>query len=102
MDRFTLGSTDMETSRVALGVMRINEKSRDEAKQIVQTALDAGITFFDSADVYGAGKSSTVFGQALKDLGIDRNSIQIQTKFGIVNPNDSGIVRYDFSKDHLL
>lgn len=102
MKRFNLGSSDLEASRVALGVMRIADKSRDEAASVVRAALDGGVTFFDSADVYAAGKSSEVFGRALKDLGVDRSSIQIQTKFGIVNPNDSGIVRYDFSKQHLL
>lgn len=102
MKSFTLGSTDLETSRVALGVMRIDSKSREEAAKIVQTALDGGVTFFDTADVYAAGKSSAVLGQALKDLGVDRDAVQIQTKFGIVNPNNSGIVRYDFSKKHLL
>jgi predicted oxidoreductase len=82
--------------------MRISEKTPDQAAEIVKTALDSGITFFDSADVYAAGKSSAVLGKALEDLGVQRDSIQIQTKFGIVNPDDKGIVRYDFSKKHLL
>jgi predicted oxidoreductase len=92
----------METSRIALGVMRIENKNRDEAAKIVQTALDNGITFFDTADVYADGKSSAVLGQALEDVGASRDSLQIQTKFGIVNPEGNGISRYDFSKEHLL
>lgn len=101
MKRFTFGSTDIETSRVALGVMRIDSRSRDEAKTIVKTVLDHGVTFFDTADVYGLGKSSEVLGQALKDLGVKRDSVWLQTKFGIVS-TDKGNQRYDFSKEHLI
>lgn len=101
MKRFTFGSTDIETSHVALGVMRIDSRSRDEAKTIVKTVLDHGVTFFDTADVYGLGKSSEVLGQALKDLGVKRDSVWLQTKFGIVS-TDKGNQRYDFSKEHLI
>jgi predicted oxidoreductase len=81
--------------------MRIDSRSRDEAKTIVKTVLDHGVTFFDTADVYGLGKSSEVLGQALKDLGIKRDSIWLQTKFGIIS-TDKGNQRYDFSKEHLI
>lgn len=102
MKTVTFGSTDLMVSQVALGVMRIDTKSRDEARDIVKTALDGGVTFFDTADMYGRGKSSTVFGQALKDLGVKRDSIQLQTKFGIINTEAGENIRYDFSKQHLL
>lgn len=101
MKRFTFGSTDTETSRVALGVMRIDSKPQDEADRIIKTVLDRGVTFFDTADVYGIGKSSEVFGQALKNLGVKRDSIWLQTKFGIITTPE-GNIRYDFSKDHLI
>ena len=60
-----LGTSGVEASRVALGVMRISEKSPEEAVKIITTAMDCGINFFDTADVYGAGKSSQVLGRAL-------------------------------------
>ncbi|MCT6900816.1 MAG: chorismate synthase, partial [Bifidobacterium sp.] len=90
-------------SRVALGAMRINTKSSEEAAKIVQTALDAGIDYFDTADCYHNGESSRVLGRALKDLGVDRSSIGIQTKVGIFrNPDNDEITRYDFSAKHLI
>ena len=92
-----LGTSGVEASRVALGVMRISEKSPEEAVKIITTAMDCGINFFDTADVYGAGKSSQVLGRALKDAGIARDKVILQTKFGIVAGK-----RYDFSKKHLL
>ena len=92
-----LGTSGVEASRVALGVMRISEKSPEEAVKIITTAMDCGINFFDTADVYGAGKSSRVLGRALKDAGIARDKVILQTKFGIVAGK-----RYDFSKKHLL
>lgn len=92
-----LGTSGVEASRVALGVMRISEKSPEEAVKIIITAMDCGINFFDTADVYGAGKSSQVLGRALKDAGVARDKVILQTKFGIVAGK-----RYDFSKKHLL
>lgn len=92
-----LGTSGVEASRVALGVMRISEKSPEEAVKIITTAMDCGINFFDTADVYGGGKSSRVLGRALKDAGIARDKVILQTKFGIVAGK-----RYDFSKKHLL
>ncbi|KAE8126972.1 MULTISPECIES: aldo/keto reductase [Bifidobacterium] len=98
-----LGTSGVTASRVALGVMRINEKQQDEADEIVKTVLDAGVNFFDTADCYSAGESSRRFGQALVDLGVERDSIFVQTKFGIYRDSESNdIARYDFSKKHLV
>ena len=73
MNYQTIGSTEYEASRIAMGVMRMAGKTRDEARDIVQTALNCGMNFFDSADIYGAGESSRVLGQALHDLGVARD-----------------------------
>ncbi|WEV72495.1 aldo/keto reductase [Bifidobacterium sp. ESL0790] len=98
-----LGTSGVMASRVAQGVMRLHEKSADEAREIVKTALDGGINFFDTADCYTAGASSRRLGQALQDLEADRSKIYVQTKFGIYrNPESDQITRYDFSKKHLL
>ena len=103
MQYATLGTTDINASRVALGVMRINSLSREEAQEIVTTALNEGINFFDTADCYSAGKSSVALGEALETLGIAHDDIYIETKFGIVRSQDSEkIHRYDFSKKHLI
>ena len=61
-----LKSTKMKVSRLALGCMRIGNKTVDEVEELVKTALDCGINFFDHADIYGGGKSEKVFGEVLK------------------------------------
>ena len=103
MNYQAIGLTSYNASRIAMGVMRIAGKSREEAAEIVQAAIDCGINFFDTADIYGAGESSRVLGQALQDLGIDRDQVILQTKFGI-SPDFTGKRQgiYDFSRDHLL
>ncbi|MDR3191328.1 MAG: aldo/keto reductase [Lactobacillaceae bacterium] len=108
MEQINLGGTGLMVSDIALGVMRINEKSASEAQAIVEKAVEKQINFFDTADIYASGKSSTILGQALKDAKIDRESIYVQSKGGIILPdgqiNGDGLrgPRYDFSKDHLI
>ena len=92
-----IGTTGVNASRVALGVMRLEGKSRQEAADIVGTAIEQGINFFDSADIYGAGRSSEALGRALEDVDAPRGSVYLQSKVGIV-PGQ----RYDFSRRHIL
>lgn len=96
-----LGESNVQASTVALGVMRMDGKSRAEAGHIVETAIETHINFFDTADCYHAGESSRKLGQALKDTGVERNSVFVQTKVGIVRDQDDAIARYDFSQHHL-
>lgn len=103
MRYMNIGTSGVKASRIALGVMRIDKKSPEEAAAIVQRALDAGIDYFDTADCYHAGQSSRNLGIALKQLGVKRESISIQSKVGIYrDPASDQITRYDFSKRHLL
>ena len=46
--------------------MRIADKSIEEVEELVKTALESGINFFDHADIYGGGKSEELFGEVLK------------------------------------
>lgn len=87
---------NMSSSAVALGCMRmanVDAKTRDE---IIDTALELGIDFFDHADIYGGGKSEEMFGEYLKNNPAVRDKIKIQTKCGI----RKGF--YDFSKKHII
>ena len=59
--------TNMKVSRLALGCMRIGNKNVDEVEELVKTALEVGINFFDHADIYGGGASEKVFGEVLKE-----------------------------------
>lgn len=97
MKYYQLPKTDLNVSRIALGCMRIANKSIDEVEELVKTALDLGINFFDHADIYGGGQSEQVFGEVLQRNPGLREKMIIQTKCAIVPGK-----RYDFSKEHIL
>ncbi|QIK68911.1 aldo/keto reductase family oxidoreductase [Erysipelothrix sp. HDW6C] len=96
MKKIKLGTSELKVSNIALGCMRMAGKSIEEAKDIISTSIAAGINFFDHADIYGDGESERIFGQAFKELGIDRSSVFIQSKCGI----RKGM--FDFSRDHII
>lgn len=91
-----LGNSDMDASRIALGCMRIDSLSVKEAEKLINAALEQGITLFDHADIYGAGKSEELFGKVLSENKGMRERMRIQTKCGIRKGY------YDFSKAHIL
>ena len=97
MKRIKMGCTTLSIPAMALGIMRMNQKSVPEAQVAIQAAYDAGINFIDSADIYGGGKSEEIFGQAFSQMQIKREEMFIQSKTGIVPGK-----RYDFSKEHIL
>lgn len=98
MEKIKLGNTDLLVSNIGLGCMRMQDKSVEEASQVLKTALDNGINFFDHADMYGDGKSEEVFSQALKTLDVKREDIIIQSKCGIDTKNGT----FNFSKQYIL
>lgn len=108
MKQLNLGGTNWQTSAVALGIMRMAGLSVEAAAQALEAAHDAGITYIDSADIYGDGESERKFKAALAASSLSRDDFYIQSKGGIVlDPARShdGLVfgkRYDFSKQHLL
>ena len=82
-----LGHSGLTVSELCLGTMtfgsnfyNIGEVDQPGADQLVQRALDAGINFFDTADVYSFGESEQVLGRALKNANVDRDEIVIATK----------------------
>lgn len=96
METVNLGQSDLQVSRLSLGCMRMAGLDLEAAKEVIQTSLDLGINFFDHADIYGGGQSERIFGQAIKELGIKREEIILQSKCGIRR----GF--FDFSKDYIL
>ncbi|SMS13416.1 aldo/keto reductase [Levilactobacillus zymae] len=108
MKQLNLGGTDWQASAVALGIMRMADLSVADAAKALEAAHDAGITYIDSADIYGDGASEKKFKEALAASNLSRDDFYIQSKGGIVlDPARShdGLVfgkRYDFSKQHLL
>ena len=70
-------------SEISLGMMRISGMKLKEIDELVKTALDNGINFFDHADIYGGGKCEEVFADALNMNPSIREKFIIQTKCGI-------------------
>ncbi|MGB9682757.1 MAG: aldo/keto reductase [bacterium] len=91
-----IGGEKMKASEISLGCMRIADKPIKEVKELINTALEEGINFFDHADIYGGGKSEEVFAEAIEMGPSIREKIIIQTKCGIRKGY------YDFSKEHIL
>jgi aryl-alcohol dehydrogenase-like predicted oxidoreductase len=102
----TLGNTGLLVSNLCLGTMTfsggagfwktIGTVDQAGADELIKASMDAGINFFDTADVYSEGESEKTLGQSLKNLNIARKDVVIATKvFGRVGPgrNDVGASR---------
>ena len=96
MKNVPLANSDLKASEVSLGCMRIAEMAKADISTLLNTALDAGINFFDHADVYGGGKSEANFAEALGMNSQVREKLIIQSKCGIRKGS------FDFSKEHIL
>lgn len=108
MKSVKIGGTTWAASNVALGIMRMGTLSVEACTTAIQAAHEAGMNFFDSADIYGndpqlgRGSSEIHFGQALKQSGLSRDDFYFQSKGGLHANSDNKITRYDSSKEHLL
>ena len=90
MDRHLLGRQGLEVSALGLGCMTMSgsygEPDRPEAEATLRRAVELGITFWDTANVYGRGHNEEFIGRVLTDV---RDDVEIATKFGLVS-TDSG------------
>jgi aryl-alcohol dehydrogenase-like predicted oxidoreductase len=69
----------------------IGEVQQDGADILVKQAFDAGINFYDTADVYSEGQSEIMLGKSIRNLGLNRNEVVIATKaFGRMHPGPNG------------
>jgi aryl-alcohol dehydrogenase-like predicted oxidoreductase len=103
MEYVKFGNTGMKVSRLCLGMMTYGNKkwrewvlTEEEARPFVKRALDAGINFFDTADVYSFGASEEVLGNTLKEFGVKRETVVVATKvFQAMSEdvNDRGLSR---------
>jgi aryl-alcohol dehydrogenase (NADP+) len=103
MQYVNLGSTGLKVSRICLGVMTYGSKNwrpwvleEEESRPFIRRALELGINFFDTADMYSLGVSEEILGRALKDFGPPRDRLVIATKlFSPVgdDPNQRGLSR---------
>jgi 1-deoxyxylulose-5-phosphate synthase len=101
MEFIRLGASGMRVSRICLGCMSFGSGADwmlPEAASfaIVRRALDLGVNFFDTADVYSAGESELILGKALKVYGVRRDDVVVATKvFQAMGPgpNERGLSR---------
>ena len=99
MDYITLGNTGLQVSRICLGCMTYGEPTRgnqpwsldkDAAKPFFRQALDAGVNFFDTANVYSAGSSEEITGETLLSM-VPRDEVVIASKVnGRMRPGPNG------------
>jgi aryl-alcohol dehydrogenase-like predicted oxidoreductase len=87
MRRRTFGNTGLSCSQIGFGTWALGSTwwgkiTRGEGVNLIDRAIELGITFFDSGDVYGTGANEEIVGKAL--AGVPRDSVQISTKFGYV------------------
>jgi 1-deoxyxylulose-5-phosphate synthase len=107
MQYTNFGKTGMKVSRLCLGMMSYGATSwrewilsEEDAKPFIKRALDAGINFFDTADVYSLGESEKITGNLLKHFGVKRENVVVATKVhGQMSDdiNDKGL-----SRKHIL
>src|SRR3954469_2135597 len=100
MKRVMLGATKTQVPNVVLGLMRIADLDDESIRGLVGAARDAGIDFFDHADVYGPDMHTCErrFAAALRLRPSERESVTLQTKAGIVKDGPY----FDFSHQHLI
>lgn len=85
MQKRKFGNSDLQVSQLGLGCMGMSEfygsYNDEESNKVIHYAIENGINFFDTADMYGSGKNETLVGKALSEV---RDKVVIATKFGIL------------------
>ncbi|WP_020208459.1 aldo/keto reductase [Gilvimarinus chinensis] len=106
----TMGRSGLFVSELCLGTMtfgggddmwgKIGKLQLQEAQELIAQALDAGINFIDTANVYGAGNSEKILGQALNNLQVRREDIVLATK--VLGPMGPGPNHRGASRGHII
>ncbi len=101
MEYVRMGSTGLKVSRICLGCMSFGSGfdwmlSEEDSRPLIRRALDGGINFFDTADVYSTGQSEEILGRALKEFAQPRDQMVVATKVYQPmgpDPNQRGLSR---------
>ncbi|HWX55871.1 MAG TPA: aldo/keto reductase [Verrucomicrobiae bacterium] len=103
MEYVNLGTTGLKVSRLCMGTMTYGSKEwrewvleEDAGRGFIKQALDLGINFFDTADMYSIGVSEQILGRALKDFAPSRDKVVVATKVFFPtgdDPNQRGLSR---------
>ena len=119
MQYVKLGNTGVDVSRICLGCMSFGKPGKEngvfpwakdyvDAKPIFKRAIDLGINYFDTANVYQLGSSEEITGRLIKEFGLDRDEIVVATKVHFAmregRPNGGGSSRKNIMAeiDHSL
>jgi 1-deoxyxylulose-5-phosphate synthase len=107
MSYVRLGSTGVRVSPLCLGMMTYGSKKwrewvleEDESRPLVRRAVEAGINFFDTADMYSRGESEVVTGKLLREFQPRREELVIATK--VFNPMSDGPNDRGLSRKHIM
>jgi len=113
MNYQTLGDTGLMVSEICLGTMtfgsqfhNIGEVGQEKATRMVERSIEAGVNFFDTANMYSYGESETILGRAIDRVGIDREDLVIASKVrGAMVPEDTppveSVNRDGLSRKHI-
>lgn len=109
-----LGNTGLQVSELCFGAMtlgtnfiNIGTVEQGGADELVSRALEAGINFFDTANVYSYGESEEILGQALKNAGVERDSVVLATKVRgpmsqAASNGDGDVNNAGLSRQHIM
>src|ERR1700735_3719501 len=105
MEFVRMGTTGTQVSRLCLGCMSFGGMAdwtlgEADSLPIVRKAVEAGINFFDTADIYSRGQSEEILGRALKELKVRREETVVATK--VFNPMGRGPNRGGLSRKHIM
>src|ERR1041385_115688 len=107
MDYVNLGSAGLKVSRLCLGTMTYGSRKwrawvleEPESRPFIRQAIEAGINFFDTADMYSLGASEEILGRALKEFGPPRERLVIATK--LFNPMGDDPNQRGLSRKHIF
>ncbi len=92
MKKVKLGTAGLEVSTLGLGCMGMSEfyghSNLSECKNTLKSAFENGVSFWDTADMYGPFTNERLLGASMKEQSIKRDQIQLATKFGIIRDDD--------------
>lgn len=107
MKYVNLGSTGLKVSRICLGTMTYGSKKwrewvleEEESQPFIRRAIELGINFFDTADMYSVGVSEEILGRALAEFAPSRDKVVIATK--VFNPMGDGPNERGLSRKHIM
>lgn len=107
MEYTTLGKTGLTVSRICLGMMTYGTPdwrewvlNEDQSRPFVRRAVEAGINFFDTADMYSLGVSEEVTGKLLKEFVPNRQDVVVATK--VYMPMSDGVNNRGLSRKHIM